>query len=605
MSGNSGTGRGWRDLAVNAGLSVVAILVSGLVLETGARLFEARRPPAPQVAEYIWDWDHKMPGGFYVMKSEAVGWPPWEEINGDGLRDRTRPHEKPDLVKRIAVLGDSVTLGDGIRPAEAYPQLLEQRFDDRGVPAEVMNVALWGWSTRQQRTAWQRIARRYRPDLAVLAVCLNDIPELHNNLSRPPRWLAWLHGRSAVVRLIVGAERKEIDRVEGLFATPAPRQVEEAMARFEDEVRHLRGEVQAEGSAFAMIVFPFRFQVEAGAPPPRVQSRLMSFCEREQIVCLDLLPALERLGATAFVDYDHLSAEGARRTADVLLESGVLAPPPAAEEVLRGASTAAVEATASQPSRSEDVPAAALLSHRGEVRLAAAWRLGRSRAASAARDLAGLLAADPSTAVRAAAARSLGRIGSRAALPALFDALGDPSEAVRFEAARGLTALGLTAADVPPLQAALASEDDFVCAFAAWNLGNLGEPARPAVPDLARALQRDRLDVVLTAALARIGPAAEAAVPALVTLVRHGDPGQRWRAARSLGRIGRPAVAAVPALVDALGDQESMVRAHAARALGRVQPADRALAAAALQRATGDPDEGVRREAREALGQLH
>ena len=49
-----------------------------------------------------------------------------------------------------------------------------------------MNVALWGWSTRQERTAWQRIARGYQPDQAVLAVCLNDIPELQNNLARPP-----------------------------------------------------------------------------------------------------------------------------------------------------------------------------------------------------------------------------------------------------------------------------------------------------------------------------------------------------------------------------------------------------------------------------------
>ena len=63
-----------------------------------------------------------------------------------------------------------------------------------------MNVALMGWSTRQERIAWQRIARHYRPDQVVLAVCLNDIPELFNNLSRPPRWLARLHEPSALVR---------------------------------------------------------------------------------------------------------------------------------------------------------------------------------------------------------------------------------------------------------------------------------------------------------------------------------------------------------------------------------------------------------------------
>jgi lysophospholipase L1-like esterase len=84
------------------------------------------------------------------------------------------------------MLGDSVTLGDQIKPEEAYPQVLEARLREAGRPIEVMNVGLWGWSTRQERIAYARIVRDYRPDAVVLAVCLNDIPELQNNLSRPP-----------------------------------------------------------------------------------------------------------------------------------------------------------------------------------------------------------------------------------------------------------------------------------------------------------------------------------------------------------------------------------------------------------------------------------
>jgi hypothetical protein len=50
-----------------------------------------------------------------------------------------------------------------------------------------MSVALPGWSTRQERYAYERIARRYRPDAVVLAVVLNDMEDLHNNLTQPPR----------------------------------------------------------------------------------------------------------------------------------------------------------------------------------------------------------------------------------------------------------------------------------------------------------------------------------------------------------------------------------------------------------------------------------
>ena len=554
-----------RELVANVALSLVSAALGLVALEGAARLIEKRRPPRREVADYIWDWDHMMPGGFYVMKSDAAGWPPWEEFNRDGLRDRTRPHEKPEGYRRIAVLGDSVTLGAEIRPEEAFPQRLESGFRAEGRRVEVMNVALWGWSTRQERIAWRRIARAYRPDQAVLAVCLNDIPELYNNLSRPPRWLAVLHERSALVRLAVNAEGREIDDVERLFAEPDAPKVRQALDGFFEEVRALRREVEEDGAVFAMIVFPFRFQVEPGAPPPVVQERMASFCAAEGLRCLDLLPTLSRVGPAGFVDYDHLSPTGAALVADTLRASGLL---------VRGDTT--------------DVLREAL---------------GKGATDPATLTLA---LQNRSAAVRQAAADALGAMGAeaRGAVDALLAALGDSSEAVRHAAAVALWRIGTHAEDGARLVCRLPSPDPYVSAFAAWSLGNLGAEAQYAVPDLARALARDETNAVVAAALARIGPAASGAVPALVEALGSENADHRWRAARTLGRIGAPAGSAVPALTGALADPSSVVRQHAARALGRVGAAARP-AAAALQRATGDRDEQVRREARQALDRLH
>lgn len=571
-------------------LAVSALMLAGL--EGGARLVERSRPRPvrPAVAEYIWDWDDMMPGGFYVMKSDAAGWPPWEEFNRDGLRDRARPREKPDLVKRVAILGDSVTLGDGLRSGEAYPQVLEARMREEGRPVEVMNVALWGWSTRQERIAWQRIARGYRPDAAILAVCLNDIPELHNNLQRPPRWLLALHARFALARLVVDAEGREIDSVERLFTEADSARVERAMAGFFEEVRALRREVEADGARFAVIVFPFRFQVEAGAPAPIVQERVAAFCRDEGLRCLDLLPALASHGESAFSDYDHLSPSGARATAAAVWDAGLLPETEPAAAVLARADGVPLERLLAAPEPS--------------ARWAAAWSAGRGGSSGAA--LRGALAAalrtDPSASVRAEAAVALGAMGdgARAAMPALFDALADPSEAVRHAAARALAALGPAALDQPRLVAALDSPDDFVSAFAAWSLGNMGPAAREAVPALVKALSREETNAVVAGALARLGPAAAEAVPALVEALRSEDADRRFRAARTLGRIGPPAGAATAALAAVLRDPSVEVRQHAARALGRIGPGARS-AAAELQRATGDRDESVRQEARQAL----
>ena len=66
------------------------------------------------------------------------------------------------------------------------------------------------------------------------------------------------------MRLLVNAEGREIDSVERLFTEPDAPRVREAMDRFFDEVRALRRDVEADGAAFAVVVFPFRFQVEPG-----------------------------------------------------------------------------------------------------------------------------------------------------------------------------------------------------------------------------------------------------------------------------------------------------------------------------------------------------
>jgi hypothetical protein len=397
-------------------------------------------------------------------------------------------------------------------------------------------------------------------------VCLNDIPELFNNLARAPRWLTGLHQRSSLVRLLVRAEEREVDSVERLFLEPDSARVRGALERFFEEVRALRREVEADGARFALVVFPFRFQILPGAPGPVVQARIAAFCAREGIPCLDLLPAIRRVGPSVFRDYDHLSPSGAEYVADTVHDSGLLVLP--------------------EP---RDVLGGALGERRGDLA-----------------SLAQALARHGSAAVRAECAAALGAAGpsARQAVSSLLAALADPSEFVRASAARALDRIGLAADDVPGLASALASPDAYVAAFAAWTLGNMGASAQAAVPALARANARDDTNAVVSAALARIGPAAAGAVPALVADLLSSSDDRRWRAARTLGRIGPGAAPAVPQLAAALADANALVRVHAARALGRIGPAARS-AAPALQRTTGDASPEVQSAAREALDLLH
>jgi HEAT repeat protein len=93
--------------------------------------------------------------------------------------------------------------------------------------------------------------------------------------------------------------------------------------------------------------------------------------------------------------------------------------------------------------------------------------------------------------------------------------------------------------------------------------------------------------------LGRMGPRAQAAVPALIECL--GDPDLRRPAALALGRIGP---GALPALLRALRSDDAGIRSAAARGLTGVGPA----AIPGLVRELKDPEPAVRLAAADALG---
>ncbi|HVR73351.1 MAG TPA: hypothetical protein VMT52_03430, partial [Planctomycetota bacterium] len=70
-----------------------------------------------------------------------------------------------------------------------------------------------------------------------------------------------------------------------------------------------------------------------------------------------------------------------------------------------------------------------------------------------------------------------------------------------------------------------------------------------------------------------LGPAAAAAVPALIAALQETPPGSRMDVIHALGCIGPAAIAAVPLLHRELADESSNDRVWAAQALGRLGPA--------------------------------
>jgi len=174
----------------------------------------------------------------------------------------------------------------------------------------------------------------------------------------------------------------------------------------------------------------------------------------------------------------------------------------------------------------------------------------------------------PDVATRVAAASDLAQLGWRAtsAVHALTQALRDPDPSVRDAAASALQAIG--AGGVPEMLDLLEDPDQAVRGRAVRIIGSSAGPE--SVPELIRLLRADTAEVREAAAQAItwMGPKAEAALPALMDVLRDEKVVNSY-AVIAVGSLGGKAKAAVPELMRlVIGDD--LLRRPAAVALGNM-----------------------------------
>jgi lysophospholipase L1-like esterase len=296
----------WRKIL----FSLCVFFGTLFLLECGCRL--AGLGARKDIHEDIANWEREYQGEFFLYRPQE------NLINNEGLRDYPHAVLNPGKRPRIVCLGDSVTYGYGLHPKQAYPWQLQLYLKEH-INAEVFNVALPGWSTRQQHIAWQRICRKYEPDLAIVGICLNDVAEMQNNLAEPPAWLKFAYARFNMVRAVVRPEAAEIAQVDELFEHPEPARVTHAYDLLFKELDQLKEELDADGVSLLVLVFPFRLQLEDGAPPPAPQKRIIDHCTNAGISATDLLSLFGQMDPEeAFLDHDHLTAAACTLLAQAL-----------------------------------------------------------------------------------------------------------------------------------------------------------------------------------------------------------------------------------------------------------------------------------------------
>jgi lysophospholipase L1-like esterase len=166
-----------KRLLQSLALAIASLLVLLLLLEAGVRLLV----PASRwrFLDAAADWKLE-PGIGWVnqpsldVTSETAFGPVRFRTNPDGLIPAEATREKPAGSLRIMVFGDSMVVGRSLEQDRLYTARLEADLRARGIPADVVNAGVQGYSTDQALLLMQRWLPVYTPDVVLYGSTLND-----------------------------------------------------------------------------------------------------------------------------------------------------------------------------------------------------------------------------------------------------------------------------------------------------------------------------------------------------------------------------------------------------------------------------------------------
>jgi lysophospholipase L1-like esterase len=261
-------------------------------------------------------------------------------VNSAGYRGRDLAIPKPAGVFRIALLGDSMTFGWGVREEETFAARIEEALAHARPERrwEVANFAMIGANTSQAAEAYTVDVALYDPDLVLLGFFMNDVdppvlasgggeqadeapsPRMRGfSLSRL-RTVAFVKTRGAALARRAGIPMRgsTVARYAEQFASRGA-----AWAACESAIHSLSDDVAARGGRFGVVILPFIVSLDASYPLRNAHEQVAATCRDAGIPVLDLLPRFLRESAAGLsvtpLD-NHMNGAG-----NALAAEGILA----------------------------------------------------------------------------------------------------------------------------------------------------------------------------------------------------------------------------------------------------------------------------------------
>ncbi len=282
-------------------------------------------------------------------------------INERGLRGALVPYEKPEGVRRLLFLGDSITFGFGVDERDIVTTRVSRLLAERAIEADVVNSGVPAYNTRQEVDYLELEGLRYRPDWVILGFYWNDLGRKEGvqvssdgfllSEGADPReieargklWTSkygaafrnaakrvrFLYGATRGLRTLrgTGAARPNSQLRADLLEGRSSEIVEDGWKQVEASLRRLRQMSKEHGFCSLLVAFPLPLALEKDFPDSAYPAGLRKLAAMHRLPILDLEPVFRDEYAgheSLFIAYDgdHPNAAGhavaARAIADVV-----------------------------------------------------------------------------------------------------------------------------------------------------------------------------------------------------------------------------------------------------------------------------------------------
>ena len=274
-----------------------------------------------------------------LVPSYSVLWNGMQfSTNSHGMRDREYALEKPAGTIRIALLGPSHVMGNGVADGETFEQLVEDRLNrEQGTDSrhfEILNFGVDGFTLPQQQALLQERVLQFKPDLVIMTTYENGrvmterylLKILGKGVEVPPGNLHDLLVEAGLLPLSGGGipipfePARRMARAMGIDAA-MPR--DEAASRIhrivnqvnDDAIRNIASLARADGSRVVALALN---AVVDEAPPDVPNEAAFESANVPVMNLFDVYPASQHAALRVTPWDDHPNAAGHRLIADRL-----------------------------------------------------------------------------------------------------------------------------------------------------------------------------------------------------------------------------------------------------------------------------------------------